>query len=53
MALQESSYVSAEGDGYLLVCAELSDVPSGGLECDIGVSLQVINGAEGKLCVLC
>ncbi len=51
MALQESSYMSAECDGYLLVCAELSDVPLGGLECDISVSLQAVDGTAGKLCI--
>ncbi len=49
MALQESSYMSAEGDGYLLVCMEISDIPYGGLECDIGVRVQAIDGTAGKL----
>ncbi len=49
MTLQESSYMSAEGDGYLMVCVEISDITSGGLECDIVVSLQATDGTAGKL----
>ncbi len=52
MTLQESSYRSAEGDGYLMVCVEISDIPSGGMECDIVVGLQATDGSAGKLWVL-
>ncbi len=48
MTLQESAYMSVEGDGYLLVCVEISDVISGGLECDVVVSLQAVDRTAGK-----
>ncbi len=51
MALRESLYMSAEGDEYLMVCAEINEVPFGGLECDISISLQAIDGTAGKLCI--
>ena len=35
-----------EGDGSVSVCVVLSDIPTGGLECVIEVSLQSSDGVK-------
>ncbi len=40
--------MAEEGDEYLMVCVEISDVPAEGLECDVVVSLEAIDGTAGK-----
>ncbi len=51
--MEQSSYMSEEGDGYLMVCVEISDVPTEGLECDIDVYLEATNGTAGKWYYVC
>ncbi len=48
IALEQSSYMGKEGDGYLTVCVEISEVPAGGQECDIVVYLEATDGTAGK-----
>ncbi len=48
IGMEQSSYMSEEGDGYLMVCVEICDVPTGGLECEIGVYLEATNETAGK-----
>lgn len=38
-----------EGAGSLDVCAELSDLPDGGLGSPLSIQLAVTNGKEGRL----
>ena len=48
--IEQLFYQLSEGAGPVEVCVEISDVPAGGLECDITVSLVAVDGAKaGKL----
>ena len=38
-----------EGDGSVSLCVVLSDIPVGGLECEIEVSLQTSDGVKAGL----
>ena len=38
-----------EGDGSVDVCADLSGVPSQGLECDIVLTLSLVDGAKAGM----
>lgn len=41
-----SEYSVGEGDGSVEVCAELTSVPVGGLECEISVTLAFSDGTK-------
>ena len=47
VALQQSSYSAAEG-GVVEVCAVISDVPAGGLECPVVANLSAVDGKAGE-----
>ena len=49
VALQQSSYSAQEG-GVLEVCAIISGIPSGGLECPVVASLSAFNGKASECC---
>ena len=36
-----------EGD-YVEICADLTDIPAGGLECDVVVELSATNGTKAS-----
>ena len=40
-------YVGSESSGFVQVCAQLDDIPSGGLECNITAKLDAVNGKAG------
>ena len=44
VAFEQSTYTVSEGDGSTQVCVVVSDVPVGGLESDIVVTLIAMNG---------
>ena len=47
VAFQQVSYSASEG-GIVEVCAVISSVPGGGLECPVVVTLDAINGKAGE-----
>ena len=50
LSFAQISYEISENGGSVDVCVEISDVPTGGVECDITVYLASSDGAKaGKL----
>ena len=47
VAFQQVSYSASEG-GMVEVCAVISSVPGGGLECPVVATLDAINGKAGE-----
>ena len=45
-SLEMDVYDFSEGDGMVQVCALLSSVPSGGLECSIVATLTLMDGLK-------
>jgi hypothetical protein len=39
-------FLGREGEGSVEVCLEITDVPDGGLECDVTVELSSTDGAK-------
>ena len=50
--MQATFYNVDEGDGSVTVCAEISDIPTGGLECDVVVSLVASPGLKSGECTV-
>ena len=49
ISLSSSVYDVSEGNGSVSVCVVLSDIPAGGLECEIEVPLQTNDEAKAGL----
>ena len=45
VAFDEGQYSVQESESSVMVCAEISGVPAGGLECDIVVTFMVISNS--------
>ena len=43
-----ATYMVDEGSGIVSVCMELSNIPTGGLECDLVVPLDTMSGKAGE-----
>ena len=50
--MDEDTYTVGEGDGSVEVCVEISNVPSGALECELVVNLTISSGTKTGKCVL-
>ena len=50
--MQATFYNVDEGDGSVTVCAEISDIPTGGLECDVVISLVASPGLKSGECTV-
>ena len=49
LSLTESVYNVSEGDGSVEVCVELTQAPTGGLECNISVILELQDGLKAGI----
>ena len=49
--MDEDTYTVGEGDGSVEVCVEIGSVPSGGLECDLEVTLMISSGTKTGTCL--
>jgi len=47
VALQQGSYSAIEG-GMVEICAVISSVPTGGLECPVVATLSPVDGKAGE-----
>ena len=47
VAFQQGSYSASEG-GIVQVCAVISSVPTGGLECPVVATLAAVDGKAGE-----
>ena len=41
-----TTYGVSERDGFVEVCAEINDLPSGGLDCDVVVRIASLDGEK-------
>ena len=44
----QAVYRFDEGDGAVEICMDLTNIPNGGLECDLLVPLTLVDGKAGK-----
>ena len=49
VAFQELHYFVNEGDGSVTVCAEISNIPMEGLECDVVVNFVPTDGVKAGM----
>ena len=45
VALEQAQYSVQENESSLMVCAKISGVPSGGLECDVVVTFVLVSNS--------
>ena len=46
--MSQPLYLVGEGDPSVEVCAQLTLLPAGGLECDIAVDMELTNGLKAR-----
>ena len=49
IAFVQSSYMVAEGSGFVFVCVEITGLPTGGLGIDITVDFDIIAGTIASM----
>ena len=49
MSIVSSDYVVDESQSSVEVCANLTDIPDGGLECEVVATINTSNGSKASM----